>query len=61
MENEKSVKEILLKHGYIVTDKCFGGWNKGCRMITDLKGNEIGFYNPLDAVNELTKNKTKWN
>jgi hypothetical protein len=58
MKIDKSVKEILLENGYLVTEKCFGNWDRGRRMITDLKGKQIGFYRPLEAIQELTiKNK----
>ncbi len=57
MEKVKTIKEILLDNGYIVTDKKFGGWDNANRMITDLKGKEIGFYKPLKAIQELCKDK----
>jgi len=57
MANPKSIKEILLENGYIVTDKRFGGWDRGNRMITDLNGKEIGFYRPLQAIEKLCKEK----
>ena len=58
MEKVKTIKEILLENGYIVTDKKFGGWDNGNRMITDLKGKEIGFYRPLKSIEELCKPKS---
>ena len=50
---EESVKDILLKNGFIVTDKKFGGWDRTNRMITDLDGNEKGFYHVLNVLDEL--------
>ena len=49
----KSVREILLERGYIVTDKCLQSWQKSNRLITDLQGNEIGYFKPLEALKKL--------
>lgn len=50
---EKSIKDILFDHGFIVTDKKFGGWDSGNRMISDKKGSELGFYPPLEAMKKF--------
>jgi len=53
---EKSITQILFENGYIVTNKKFGGWDNGKRMVTDMNGKELGFHRPLDAL-KLVKNK----
>jgi len=57
MKKNKSIKEILFENGFIVTDDCFGGWDKKTRMIKNLKGEKIGFFTPLEALNKLVKTK----
>lgn len=37
-------------NGYIVTDKKWGGWDNGNRMITDSEGNEVGFMTPMECI-----------
>ncbi len=49
-DTNESVRTILLRLGFVVTQKKQGGWNNGKRMITDLLGNEVGFLSPLDAL-----------
>ena len=51
-EEDMPLKDLLLKRGYIVTDKCFNGdkWN---RMITDLEGNEIGYFEARNVLEKL--------
>jgi hypothetical protein len=49
----KSIKQILTENGFIVTNKRFGGWDNTNRMITDLKGNEIGYYHFSTVLNKL--------
>ena len=53
MDSDKSIKEILFVNGFIVTNKRFGGWDKTNRMITDLEGNEIGFYHFSTVIKKL--------
>jgi len=51
-ESDLSLKNLLLKRGYIVTDKCFNGdkWN---RMIIDLEGNDIGYFDGRNVLEKL--------
>lgn len=56
IDTNKSTRQLLLEVGYLVTEKrnCIG-----TKMITDLEGNEIGYYNPIEAVEYLVKPKIK--
>jgi len=52
MGDNRPIKEILLENGFIVTDKK----HKSCvasRMITDLEGNELGYYHALKVLDKL--------
>lgn len=50
--DDLSIKERLLRVGILVTDKAKKG-DKGCRMLTDLNGKEIGYFTPLKALEEF--------
>ena len=52
MDN-RPIRKRLLEKGYLVTEK--EGKSLGIKMITDLKGNEIGFLTPLECVEKLLK------
>lgn len=54
-----SVEEILKSKGITVTDKKFGGWDNGRRMLIDKNGNELGFIPPLDALKKFAPEHLK--
>lgn len=48
-----SVTARLREKGYIVTDRKFGGWNNGQRMIVDKNGNDVGYLTPKQCKERL--------
>lgn len=51
--DNRSIHERLNAVGITVTDKKYGGWNNAKRMLVDKGGNELGFFSPLNALNEF--------